>query len=51
MNDIAEQVITGIILMVLGSVGTGIVWIVRTVLKLQSDLNAAHQKLRKLSKD
>jgi hypothetical protein len=41
-----SEIIVGLALMVFGSMGTGLVWIVKTILQLQKDNNAAHFKNR-----
>lgn len=47
MNDLVQQIVSGLVLMVLGAMGTGIIWIVKAILQLQKDVTAAHEKLRK----
>jgi uncharacterized membrane protein YgaE (UPF0421/DUF939 family) len=44
LPDILTQLVT----MVVGGLVTGIVWVVRTILKLQRDLDHAHHKIRGL---
>ena len=47
MGDI-DQIISGLVLMATGAMGSGIVWIVRSIIKMQSDLNHAFIKIRSL---
>lgn len=41
-----EQVTADLVTMGIGGLTTGFLWVIRTILKLQRDLDAAHQKLR-----
>lgn len=43
-----SQIVSGIVLMLVGAMGSGIVWIVRSIIKMQSDLNHAFIKIRSL---
>ena len=43
-----EQVTSDLLVMGIGGLTTGFVWVIRAVLKLQRDLDAAHYKIRGL---
>jgi hypothetical protein len=47
MGDI-DQIVSGLVLMAIGAMGSGIAWIVRSIIKMQSDLNHAFIKIRSL---
>jgi hypothetical protein len=44
-----EQVTSDLITMGIGGLTTGFLWVIRTILKLQRDLDAAHIKIRRLN--
>lgn len=46
MEAVLPQVIVGIVLMLIGALGTGVVWIIQAILQLKKDVDAAHIKLR-----
>lgn len=50
MESIAYEIISGLVLMALGAMGTGIIWIVKSILDLKKDNTAAHIKIRELEK-
>ena len=50
MSDITSQILiavaSGLVLMLLASIGTGMVWLVRKAIKVDRDVDCAHDKLR-----
>lgn len=50
-EDLILRIVSGLILMLLGAVGTGVAWLVRSVLKLKADMNAAFCKIRTTQED
>ncbi len=48
MSELLQAAIHEIAPMVLGAAGTGVGWILKTVIKARKDLTAAHRKIREL---
>jgi hypothetical protein len=46
MKDITQQIIIGLVPMVIGALGTGIGWLARSMLRVRKDIDAAHIKIR-----
>lgn len=47
----SSQIVSGLVLMLVGSMGSGFVWVVRTIIKMHSDLNHAFIKIRALESE
>jgi|GEM_PF-3914861 len=46
-----QQILTGVLLMLVGSLGTGSYAVVRKLFQMSRDIDVAHQKIRNLEKE
>lgn len=48
MNEILNQVLSQLVFAACGAIGTGIVFVAKSLMRAKKDLDAAHEKIREI---